>query len=75
MKKISIISIWNNLVIYYYENIQPKYNFNYSIWEWISDEYNCEISRGLHSKGSDFLYDDLIFENDADLLVFKLKFM
>ena len=67
---VSMSDVWENIVSYYYDHIQPTKDI--SIWTWIEDEYSGQRYNYLPKQ--DF-YQYIRFENAADAAAFKLKFL
>jgi hypothetical protein len=71
MVQIKLTEVWENLVDYYYKNIQPK-DITISIWDFVETEFHGKRTFRWGQREQDIKF---IFENDADATAFKLKFL
>jgi hypothetical protein len=62
--------VWENIVSYYYDNIQPTRDI--SIWEWIEYEYG---GQRYHYLPNQQFYQYIRFTTEEDATAFKLKFL
>lgn len=74
MTRIPVRRVWQNIVNYYYDNIE-RGGSDYSIWEWVEVEYNGKRQYAGRGVPNNRLDHDFVFDSDTDATAFKLKFM
>ena len=70
MAQVKLTDVWENLVDYYYNNVQPADGV--TLWAFVEKEYYGTRTFRFRQHPQDIKF---IFENDADATAFKLKFL
>jgi hypothetical protein len=76
MTVLPLTPYWTRITEIYYEDIQDTDYVQYSIWDWLRDDYGCERTRIGFSEGGtgSVSKTGVRFENDQDVTAFMLRF-
>jgi hypothetical protein len=75
MTTLPLSPYWVRVTDVYYEDIQDNDYVDYSIWDWLRDEYRCErVRTGFNEGGGGINKTGVRFEHDSDATAFMLRF-
>jgi hypothetical protein len=76
MTTLPLTPYWDRITEIYYNDIQDNDYVEYSIWDWLKDEYCCERVRIGFSEGvsGSINKTGVRFEHDSDITAFMLRF-
>lgn len=76
MTTLPLAPYWDRITEIFYNDIQDSDYSQYSIWDWLRDDYRCERTRIGFSEGAtgSIGKTGVRFEHDADVTAFMLRF-